>query len=409
MSDKDMRLIWVVPQVNSCPFDGAGVFIFLLEEMVICLMVGGGVLVKLQNYLMRGMNIMENKNSKKRILTGDRPTGKLHIGHYLGSLQNRVALQEEYDTLIIIADVQALTTNFDKPEKLKENVMNVALDNLASGLNPEKATMFVQSMIPEIAELTVYYSMLVTVNSLRHNPTVKTEMKQYGYNDISYGFLGYPVSQAADVTFCRAHLIPVGDDQLPHLELARKIVRRFNELYKPVLVEPQPLLGSVPRLVGLDGNAKMGKSLNNCIYLSDGSETVKQKLFSALTDTNRTKISIPGDPEICTVYQYQRAFNQDEAENIGQMCRAAAIGCTACKGCLYEKMESILTPIRERRAYYEARTEIVYEMLHSGNQRTRRIAAETMQDIRKAMSIDYFYNKGLMKDNNMKVKSYIGI
>ncbi len=217
-------------------------------------------------------------DKRKRILTGDRPTGKLHLGHYVGSLQNRVALQDKYETFIIIADVQALTTNFDRPEKLKENVINVALDNLSVGLDPNIATLFVQSMIPEIAELTIFYSMFVTVNSLRHNPTIKTEMQQYGYDDMMYGFLGYPVSQTADITFCKADLVPVGEDQLPHMELSRKIVRRFNELYKPVLVEPEALVSRVSRLVGLDGNSKMGKSLNNGIYLSDDAETVRQKI-----------------------------------------------------------------------------------------------------------------------------------
>ncbi|KNY27369.1 tryptophan--tRNA ligase [Pseudobacteroides cellulosolvens] len=223
-------------------------------------------------------------NEKKRILTGERPTGRLHIGHYVGSLANRVKLQYEYDTFITIADIQALTTHFEKPEVLQKAVYDVVLDNLSVGIDPEVSTLFVQSQIPQIAELTIFYSMLITVNVLRHNPTIKTEAIQYGYKDLSYWFLGYPVSQAADITFCKANLIPVGEDQIPHIEVARKLVKRFNALYKPVLIEPEVLLGDCPRLIGLDGNAKMGKSLNNAIYLSDPEEEINNKVKSAITD-----------------------------------------------------------------------------------------------------------------------------
>jgi len=325
---------------------------------------------------------------KKRILTGDRPTGNLHLGHYLGSLQNRVRLQDEYETFIIIADVQALTTNFDRPEKLSQDVMNVALDNLSVGIDPEKATVFIQSYIPEIAELTVYYGMLVTVNTLRHNPTVKTEVQQYGYKDITYGFLGYPVSQAADITFCNADLIPVGEDQLPHLELTRKIVRRFNELYSPVLVEPQALLSSVPRLPGIDGNSKMGKSLGNGIYLNDEAKTIKEKVFSAVTDPDRIKITDRGNPQVCTVFTYQNSFNP-EAVNIREMCRRGSIGCVACKKDLVSALEKMLAPIRERRKFYEERPETVDEIIRIGTERARSVAKETMAEIRAAMRINY--------------------
>jgi len=326
---------------------------------------------------------------KKRILTGDRPTGKLHLGHYVGSLQNRVKLQEEYDTFIIIADVQALTTNFHKPEMLSRDVMNVALDNLAAGLNPEKVTLFIQSYIPEIAELTVFYSMFTTVNVLRHNPTIKTEIQQYGYKDIMYGFLGYPVSQTADITFCKADLVPVGEDQLPHLELARKTVRRFNELYKPVLVEPQALLSRVPRLPGIDGNSKMGKSLGNGIYLSDEQQVVKQKVFSAVTDPGRIRASDKGNPDICTVFTYHSSFNQGEVENIREMCTNGSIGCTVCKNRLSEELDKLLTPIRERRRYYEERPGYVKDILKAGTERARSIAKATMSEVRSAMGIQY--------------------
>lgn len=326
---------------------------------------------------------------KKRILTGDRPTGNLHLGHYVGSLQNRVMLQDEYDTFIIIADVQALTTNFDRPEKLAEDVVNVAIDNLSVGIEPEKSTIFIQSYVPEIAELTVYYSMLVTVNTLRHNPTIKTEMRQYGYRDVTYGFLGYPVSQAADITFCKAELVPVGEDQLPHLELARKIVRRFNELYKPVLKEPQALLSGVPRLVGLDGGSKMGKSLGNGIYLKDEPEVVKQKVMSALTDPGRIRATDKGNPEVCTVFAYHEAFNREETPNIRELCRSGSVGCVACKKGLADALEALLVPIRERRRYYEDRYQRVQEIIMAGTERARAVAAETMKEVRAAMRIDY--------------------
>lgn len=329
---------------------------------------------------------------KKRILTGDRPTGQLHLGHYLGSLINRVKLQDEYENFIIIADVQALTTHFDRPENLSGDVMNVALDNLSVGLDPEKSILFIQSMIPEIAELTIFYSMFVTVNSLRHNPTVKSEIQQYGYRDIMYGFLGYPVSQAADITFCKADLVPVGEDQLPHIELTRKIVRRFNELYKPVLKEPEALLSSVPRLVGLDGNSKMGKSLGNGIYLADEPGIVKQKVFSAVTDPGRIKATDKGNPDICTVYSYHTAFNGVEAADIGERCKAGGIGCVACKGQMVNCLEKLLVPIRERRQYYENRKETVKELLMNGTKAAGIAAKETMREVREAMSIAYYGN-----------------
>lgn len=329
-------------------------------------------------------------NKRKRILTGDRPTGKLHLGHYVGSLQNRVELQKDYDTFIIIADVQALTTNFDKPEKLKEDVFNVALDNLAAGLDPDIATFFIQSLIPEIAELTTFYGMFVTVNSLKHNPTIKTEVKQYGYKDIMYGFLGYPISQAADITFCKADLVPVGDDQLPHIELSRKIVRRFNELYKPVLVEPEAMVSKISRLVGLDGNSKMGKSLNNGIYLSDDAGTVKQKIRAAVTDPARIKVTDKGSPEVCTVFKYHQAFNESEVCNVSESCKNATIGCMACKGNLTNVLNGMLDPIRAKRAFYEERPELVREILMTGTEKVRGVAKEVMKEIRDAMSIGYF-------------------
>ena len=259
---------------------------------------------------------MTEKLPQKRILTGDRTTGRLHLGHYVGSLQSRVALQNQYDTFILLADIQALTTHFEHPELIHDSIYQVAIDNLSVGLDPNTVTLVQQSQITAIAELTEIYSLLVTVNTLRHNPTIKTEAKNYGYDDLTFGFLGYPVSQSADITFCKADLVPVGEDQAPHMELTRKIVRRFNELYGANLPEPQMMLSNCGRLMGLDGNAKMGKSLGNAIYLSDDAETVSAKVKKAVTDTTRISVKDPGHPEVCVVSRYHSIFNSSEAENI---------------------------------------------------------------------------------------------
>ena len=328
---------------------------------------------------------------KKRILTGDRTTGKLHLGHYVGSLASRVKLQDDYDTLILLADVQALTTHFDRPELVRESLYEVAMDNLSVGLDPDKVTFVQQSQIKSIAELTVFYSMFVTVNVLRHNPTIKTEIAQYGYDDITYGFLGYPVSQTADITFCGADLVPVGEDQVPHLELSRKIVRRFNSLYtpdQPLLVEPEPLLSHVPRLVGLDGNSKMGKSLGNAIYLSDDAHTVDLKIRAAITDPNRITLRDKGNPEICTVYQYHKAFNDSSVPEIGNMCKNAKIGCAACKKILSTQINELLDPIREKRAFYQARQSLVKEIIQSGSDLANRLGNATMEAVKEKMQLN---------------------
>jgi tryptophanyl-tRNA synthetase len=336
--------------------------------------------------------IILSKKKEKRILTGDRPTGKLHLGHYVGSLQNRVELQDEYDTFLIIADVQALTTNFDKPEKLSEDVRQVARDYLAAGIDPEKTTIFVQSLVPEIAELTVYFSMIVTVNQLRHNPTIKSEAEQYGYKEMSYGFLGYPVSQAADITFCRANLVPVGEDQIPHIEQTRKIARKFNNMYGEVFPEPEALISDFPRLMGLDGENKMSKSLNNAIYLSDSEEEVQQKVMKAKTDPARIHKDDPGHPEVCTVFHYHEAFNTEESDEIAEKCRAGTIGCVACKKRLAQKMNAFLEPMRERRKKYLENPELVDKILMEGTAKAREEAQETMKKVREVMKINYFNN-----------------
>ncbi len=326
----------------------------------------------------------------KRILTGDRTTGKLHIGHYVGSLQNRVKLQDQYETFILLADIQALTTHFENPNLINASIYDVAIDNLSVGLSPEKVTFIQQSLIPSIAELTVFYSMLTTVNSLRHNPTIKTEMKQYGYSDVTYGFLGYPVSQAADITFCNADLVPVGEDQLPHLEQARKIVRRFNTLYmdgKTGIKEPVALLSDVPRLMGLDGNSKMGKSLGNAIYLSDTEDEVRRKIRKAVTDTNRISITDKGNPENCVVATYHKIFTPDQYDNICEMCRSAQIGCASCKNELTTSINQLLTPMREKRRYYEAHLNLVKEIILDGSSKANKIGNETVAKVKNAMHL----------------------
>lgn len=327
---------------------------------------------------------------KQRILTGDRPTGPLHLGHYVGSVANRVKLQDEFDTFIIIADIQALTTNFDRPERLRQDVINVTMDNLACGLDPARATLFIQSLVPQIAELTVIYSNFVTVQQLSHNPTIKTEAAQYHLGEsMSYGFLGYPVSQAADITFCRAHLVPVGEDQLPHVEQTRKIVRKFNATYAPVLIEPEARVSEVSRLVGLDGNTKMSKSLGNAVYLCDPPDEVKRKVGSAITDPARIHPTDKGHPEVCVVYAYHRIFNPEGVLEIEQRCRAGTIGCVPCKKLLIDILNRFLAPIRERRATYESRPDLVWDILKTGTARAREEGAKTMALVRDAMKIAY--------------------
>ena len=323
----------------------------------------------------------------KRILTGDRPTGRLHLGHYAGSLKSRVELQNDYEEFILVADVQALTTHFERPELIYDSIYQVTMDNLAVGLDPEKVTFIQQSQVPAIHVLTMYYSMFVTVNQLSHNPTIKTEAKNYGYTEMSYGFLGYPVSQAADITFCNADLVPVGEDQIPHIEFARKIVRKFNAQYDTHIVEPDYKLSTVSRLCGLDGNAKMGKSLGNAIYLSDTADVVNEKVRNAVTDTNRISVKIPGNPDICTVYQYHKAFNPDGVNEICENCKGAKMGCVACKKLLAQKMNEVLDPIRERRHYYEEHLGEVKEILAEGTRKANVIGNENLKAIEDKMHI----------------------
>lgn len=334
----------------------------------------------------------------KRILTGDRTTGKLHIGHYVGSLKSRVELQNDYEEFILIADVQALTTHFSHPEMINESIYNVCMDNIAAGLDPEKVTFIQQSMIPSIAELTIFYSMLTTVNHLLINPTIKTEARSYGFGEnegeftydfskLTYGFLGYPVSQSADITFCNADLVPVGEDQVPHLEFTRKLVRKFNELYGTNITVPSYKLSTVPRLCGLDGNSKMGKSLGNAIYLSDTPDEVWDKVRNAVTDTNRITVKTPGNPDVCPLYKYHQAFNAGEADNIASMCRGASIGCVACKKLMNTCLNNLLDPMRDRRAKYENNRPLVKEIITSGTAKANEIGNRHIKEIKEKMHV----------------------
>ena len=333
---------------------------------------------------------------KQTILTGLRPTGNLHLGHYFGAGQNWTKLQDDYDFYLEIADVQALTDNFDNPEKVRKNVYEITKDLLAIGIDPNKVHLFIQSKIPEIAELTVFYSNLVTVARLQRNPTVKTEISQkkelFGNNgeSITYGFLGYPVSQAADITAFDGEVVPVGDDQLPLLEQCREIVRKFNSIYGEVLKEPQQVLSKTTRVKGLDGNEKMGKSLGNAVYLVDDEETIKKKIMGAVTDPNKIKKDDPANPEVCMVYYYHKLVNNEENVNtICSECKKGSRGCVQCKKELIEAMKEFLQPIQERRKFYEDNPDEVDRILKEGTEAARSKAIEQMAKVRKAMKIDY--------------------
>ncbi len=333
---------------------------------------------------------------KKTILTGLRPTGNLHLGHLFGAGQNYVKMQHDYDFFLEIADVQALTDNFDNPEKVRTNTYEIAKDLLAIGMEPDKMHLFIQSQIPEIAELTVFYSNLVTVSRLQRNPTIKTEIAQkkelFGNEgeSITYGFLGYPVSQAADITAFEGALVPVGDDQVPLIEQCREIVRKFNSIYGEILVEPEAVLSETTRVKGLDGNEKMGKSLGNAVFLVDDDETIKKKIMGALTDTNKIKKDDPANPDVCMVYYYHKLVNdKDNVNKICSECKKGERGCVQCKKELIEAMKEFLQPIKERRKYYDDNPEEVDRILKEGTEAAKKKAEETMKKVRKAMKIDY--------------------
>ncbi|MBQ9169974.1 MAG: tryptophan--tRNA ligase [Bacteroidaceae bacterium] len=355
--------------------------------------------------------------SKKIILTGDRPTGKLHIGHYVGSLRRRVELQNSglYDKIFVFeADAQALTDNIDNPEKVRQNVIEVALDYLAAGLDPAKTTLFIQSQIPELCELSFYFMDLVSVSRLQRNPTVKTEIQMRGFSgeSIPVGFFTYPISQAADIAMFKATTVPAGDDQEPMLEQCREIVRRFNNIYGETLVEPNILLpenAACLRLPGTDGKAKMSKSLGNCIYLSDPADEVVRKVKTMYTDPTHLQVSDPGHLEGNTVFTYLDAFASDEQvarlttdyqtlQEMKDHYTRGGLGDMKCKKLLTAVLQEVLEPIRQRRAEYEKDIPAVYEILRKGCEVAREAACETMDQVRRAMKINYFDDQALIQE-----------
>lgn len=350
----------------------------------------------------------------KIILTGDRPTGRLHVGHYVGSLRQRVQLQNSgaYDKVyIMIADAQALTDNAEHPEKVRKNIIEVALDYLACGLDPAKSTLFIQSMVPQLTELTFYYMNLVTVSRLQRNPTVKNEIKMRNFEaSIPTGFFCYPISQAADITAFRATVVPVGEDQLPMLEQCKEIVHKFNSVYGETLVDPDIMLpqnDACLRLPGIDGKAKMSKSLGNCIYLSDEPEDIKKKVMSMYTDPDHVRVEDPGKIEGNTVFTYLDAFSTEEhfakflpdyanLDELKAHYQRGGLGDVKVKKFLNNVLQDVLEPIRERRHYWEQRIPEVYEILRTGSKEAEAAAAATLHDVREAMRINYFDDEALM-------------
>ncbi len=361
---------------------------------------------------------------KKVILTGDRPTGKLHLGHYVGSLRRRVELQNagDYEKMFVfMADVQALTDNADNPEKIRQNIIEVALDYLSAGLDPEKCIIFIQSHIPELAELTTYLMNLITVSRVERNPTVKTEIKMRNFEaNIPLGFFCYPVSQAADITLFKADIVPAGEDQKPMLEITRELVRRFNSTYGEVLVEPDIMLPeneTARRLPGTDGKEKMSKSLGNCIYLSDDADTVWQKVRSMFTDPNHLNVSDPGTVEGNAVFTYLDAFSKDEHfakylpeyQNLDEMkdhYRRGGLGDMKCKKLLNSILNEMLEPIRQRRHELQQDIPEIYNILRRGTEKARETAAKTMDEVRNAMKINYFEDKELINQQAEYFKNF---
>ncbi len=332
------------------------------------------------------------RNRKKRILTGERPTGRLHLGHYVGTLHNRVRLQDEYECFFIIADYHVLTTKQTNLKEIEQNIRDVLLDNLSVGIDPDKSTIFLQSLVPQIPQLHLLFSMLVSVTRLQRVPTLKDVIRDLKLETASYGLLGYPVLQASDILVVKGDLVPVGKDQASHIEVSREIARRFNELYGSVFPEPEALIGEVPTLVGTDGKAKMSKSLGNAIDLADDAKTVERKVMGMYTDPTRIHATDPGHVAGNPVFIYHDIFNpnKEEVADLKKRYRAGKVGDVEVKKKLARALNEFLEPIRERRAYYEDRPQLVAEILHHGSERTRAIASETLSQAREAMGIDYF-------------------
>jgi len=330
--------------------------------------------------------------TRKRILTGDRPTGRLHLGHYVGTLENRVKLQDEYETFLLIADYHMLTTRLERLDEIGQSVRDVVLDDLSVGVDPEKVTIYLQSLVPQTAEIHLYFSMLVTVTRAQRIPTLKEQMRDHEIAQPSYGLLGYPILQAADILCVKGDLVPVGRDQESHIELTREIARRFNELFAPVFPVPDALIPSEKLLPGIDGASKMGKSLGNAIDLADDKETVKRKVMAMYTDPKRIRATDPGTVEGNPVFIYHDAFNTDtaEVEDLKERYRAGRVGDVEVKQRLVAALERFLEPIRERRARYERDPRLVEEIIRSGSERARAEAQRTLHEMRHAMQLDYF-------------------
>jgi len=328
--------------------------------------------------------IVETK--KKRILSGMRPTGKLHIGHYVGALENWISLQQEYDNFHLIADYHVLTTNLNS-ESIYQDSIDMVIDWLAAGIDPVKSPIFRQSQIKEHTELHLLFSMLVTVNRLERNPTVKDQIRDLNIENVIYGHLGYPVLQAADILLYKGDLVPVGEDQVPHIEITREIARKFNNQYGEVFPEPEPKLTAFARLSGLDGGAKMSKSLGNTILLSDDAETIKSKLKKAKTDPQKMRKNDPGRPEVCLVFSYHKKFTPNEIPEIEAGCRSGALGCVDCKMKCSANISSFISPILEKRKYYEVHLDDVIAMLADGEARAKKVAHATMVEVRDKMKI----------------------
>lgn len=330
--------------------------------------------------------------TRKRILTGDRPTGPLHVGNYVGTLANRVKLQDEYETFLLVADHHMLTTRLDDLGEIEQNIRDDVIDNLAVGVDPEKVTYLLQSLIPQIPELHLYFSMLVPVPRVQRIPTLKDQLRDHHLTQPTYGLLGYPVLQAADILIVKGELVPVGKDQESHIELTREIARKFNELFAPIFPEPKSLIPDVGLLPGIDGRDKMGKSLDNAIYLRDDPKTVERKVMSMYTDPKRIRATDPGTVEGNPVFVYHDSFNPDKAEveDLKRRYREGTVGDVEVKRRLLAALETFLEPIRERRKELAAKPRLVDELLSAGSERGRREAAETLREVRHAMRLDYF-------------------
>ena len=332
------------------------------------------------------------KSTRKRILTGDRPTGPLHVGNYVGTLANRTRLQDEYETFLLVADHHMLTTKLEGLAEIEQNIRDDVLDNLAVGVDPDKVTYFLQSLVPQIPELHLYFSMLVSVPRVQRIPTLKDQLRDHGLSEPTYGLLGYPVLQAADILCVKGDLVPVGKDQESHVELTREIARRFNQLFAPVFPEPKSLVPDLGLLPGTDGREKMGKSLDNAIYLGDDPQTVERKIMKMYTDPKRIRATDPGTVEGNPVFVYHDAFNPNKAEvaELKARYRAGTVADVEVKRSLLAALEGFLAPIRARRAEYAAKPRIVDEILAAGSERARKEAAQTLHEVRHAMKLDYF-------------------